>query len=218
MQKKELLIGLMVGVMVVFFVSSYVVNKRVQSFYDMATSAYQAKEDKAIEVAKLLARGAATTEIEQLVPECVVDDMVAYDSLLSSLDKGLSYGDLTRLKELFAICGDVAARRRALMTMLLSSHASDLETMSQMVSATGKEVDKDRVAKWQELAKKEEAISQLFNSLVAAQESIIVALLKNVPATSITVENIRATAQSLREEMVSLTEEVTKLRGDLTAS
>lgn len=218
MQKKELLIGLVLGVIVVFAASEYVVNKRMQTLSEVSSVELSKQIDAAVEISKLLARGAVISEIEQLIPECSVEQMVAYDTLLSSLDKGLSYTDLTRLKELFAVCGNVAAQRRSVMTLILSKHVEAIASLVSQKVAAGEEVTDYKLSEWQELVKKEQTISRLFVSLVDAQESIIVSLLKNVPATSITVENIRASAQTLREEMITLTEEVTTLRASLVTS
>lgn len=218
MHKKELLIGLILGVIVVFAASQYVVTKRMQELDAVTAVELRSQVESASEISKLLARGAAIGEVEQLIPECVVDEMVAYDSLLSNLDKGLSYSDLTRLKELFAVCGSVAAQRRSVMTLILAERVEGIASLVAQKDASGFDVAEYKLAEWEELARKEQNISQLFVSLVDAQESIIVALLRNVPATSMTVENIRASAQALREEMISLTEEVTLLRASLVTS
>lgn len=218
MQKKELLIGLILGVIVVFAASEYVVTKRMKALDSAASLELSGQIESAEEISKLLARGAAIGEVEQLIPECAVEEMVAYDSLLSSLDKGLAYADLVRLKDLFAVCGNVAAQRRSVMTLLLAERVEGMTSLVALKAESGQDVSEYKLNEWQELVKKEQTISRLFVSLVDAQESIIVALLKNVPATSITVENIRASAQTLREEMITLTDDVTVLRSSLVTS
>jgi hypothetical protein len=218
MQKKELLTGIVLGVIVIFAASQYVVSKRMQALDEVTAIELATQVESATEISKLLARGAAIGEVEQLIPECVVDEMVAYDSLLSNLDKGLSYNDLSRLKELFAVCGSVAAQRRSVMTLILGERVEGIASLVAQKEASGYDVAEYKLAEWEDLARKEKNISQLFVSLVDAQESIIVALLRNVPATSMTVENIRASAQALREEMITLTEEVTILRAALVTS
>lgn len=217
MHRKELLIGLMVGALVVYIGASFVTEKKMATVKEVLTREASAQEENAVEITKLLARGDVTSAVAALVPECPVDEMIAYDSLLSALDKGLSYPELVKLNTLFDACGDVAAKRRAVMTIVLEERVAALAAFAEARSVM-EEVDSKRVTRWQELAKKEQAISELFIRLVAAQESIIVALLKNVPATSITVENIRASAQSYREEMMTLTTEVGALRAELVSS
>jgi hypothetical protein len=218
MQKKEILFGIVLGVIVVFAASEYVVNKRMKALDEVSSAELNEQIESAVEVSKLLARGSAIGEVEQLIRECAVEQMVAYDSLLSALDKGLSYADLLKLNELFAVCGSVAAQRRSVMTLILNERVEGIATLVAQKEAAGYDTSVYKLNEWEDLAKKEVAISQLFVSLVDAQESIIVALIKNVPATSITVENIRASAQALREEMITLTEEVTALRASLATS
>ena len=218
MLKKEILFGIVLGVIVVFVASEYVVNKRMKALDRVSSAELNEQIESAVEVSKLLARGAAIGEVEQLIPECNVEQMVAYDSLLSALDKGLSYTDLLKLNELFAVCGSVAAQRRSVMTLILNERVEGIATLVAQKEVAGYDTSVYKLSQWEDLAKKEVAISKLFVSLVDAQESIIVALIKNVPATSITVENIRASAQALREEMITLTEEVTALRASLATS
>lgn len=219
MNRKELIVGVLLGVVIIYVAVNFVVEKRL-SAVDVETEAKLLEvSDRSVELSKLLAQGAATVAVSQMVPDCPVEDMVAYDSLLSSLDKGLSYADTVKLSELFSSCGDVAAKRRSVMTLLLAEQVEEMQNLADVRSAAKLEtISGVDIAKWQELAKKETQISELFVRLVTAQESIIVALTKGVPATSITVENIRSSAQKLREEMITLTNEVVTLRTELGAS
>lgn len=219
MNRKELIVGVLLGVVIIYVAVNFVVEKRL-SAVDFETEAKLLEvSDRSVELSKLLAQGAATVAVSQMVPDCPVEDMVAYDSLLSSLDKGLSYADTVKLSELFSSCGDVAAKRRSVMTLLLAEQVEEMQNLADVRSVAKLEtISGVDIAKWQELAKKETQISELFVRLVTAQESIIVALTKGVPATSITVENIRSSAQKLREEMITLTNEVVTLRTELGAS
>lgn len=219
MNRKELIFGVLLGVVIIYVAVSFVVEKRLSAVDVETETKLMEVSDRSVELSKLLAQGAATVAVSQMVPDCPVEDMVAYDSLLSSLDKGLSYTDTVKLSELFSGCGDVAAKRRSVMTLLLTEQVESMNNLATIRTAAKLEpVDEVDIEKWQELAKKETQISDLFVRLVMAQESIIVALTKGVPATSITVENIRSSAQKLREEMITLTNEVVTLRTELGAS
>lgn len=219
MNRKELIVGVLLGVVIIYVAVNFAVEKRLSAVDAETETKLLEVSDHSVELSKLLAQGAATVAVSQMVPDCPVEDMVAYDSLLSSLDKGLSYADTVKLSELFSGCGDVAAKRRSVMTLLLTEQVESMNNLATIRTAAKLEVVKEvDIEKWQELAKKEAQISDLFVRLVAAQESIIVALTKGVPATSITVENIRSSAQKLREEMITLTNEVVTLRTELGAS
>lgn len=219
MNRKELIVGVLLGVVIIYVAVSFVVEKRLSAVDAETETKLMEVSDRSVELSKLLAQGAATVAVSQMVPDCPVEDMVAYDSLLSSLDKGLSYADTVKLSELFSVCGDVAAKRRSVMTLLLAEQVESMNNLATIRTAAKLEpVNEVNIEKWQELAKKETQISDLFVRLVMAQESIIVALTKGVPATSITVENIRSSAQKLREEMITLTNEVVTLRTELGAS
>ncbi len=217
MNRKVIAAGLIIGALVVYFGSHFVIEKRLQNLNTQVEEKIAAESESLLEITKLLARGAVTQEVELLLPECAVADMVEYDSLLSSLEKGLSQSDVAKLHGLFSSCGSVTAQRRSMMTTIQAEMVRSLAGFVEIQAAIGVAHNAINIEKWVELAKKEQAISELFLRLVDAQEAIIVALRNNVPATSVTVENIRASAQTLREEMIALTEEVVVLRTDLQA-
>jgi len=217
MNRKVIAAGLIIGALVVYFGSHFVIEKRLQNLNTQVEEKITAQSESLLEITKLLARGAVTQEVELLLPECAVADMVEYDSLLSSLEKGLSQADVTKLHGLFSSCGAVTAQRRSMMTTIQAEMVKSLAGFVEIQTAVGVTQNVADTEKWVELAKKEQSISELFLRLVDAQEAIIVALRNNVPATSVTVENIRASAQTLREDMITLTEEVVVLRTELQA-
>lgn len=216
MKRKDLVVGIVIGAIAVFFISSWISKGRVDqtiSYYDAGiTSQTQTVKD----VAKVLGRGAATSQIELVVPECPLDQMVAYDSLLSALDNGLSRPQLVELDGLFNICGDVAANRRAGTALQLTYEVALLRTYIEgRALLSGTKIEDSNIAKWEELAKKETEIADLFVKLVQSQDAIITTLLTGVAPTSINVENIRATAQKLREDLNAVAGEASILRTEL---
>jgi hypothetical protein len=219
MKRKELAIGLLIGFVAVYTTSHFVVNSKVNTARTALMSELELRQEAVHETSNLIARLGVTTEVERLIPECVVGDMIAYDTLLSSLEKGLSHSELLRLNDLFKLCGDIAAKRRAVMALLLEKEVASLTALTKLAE-TSKFTNAQtlQVTKWEDLARKEGQISELFLDLVDAQESIIVALVSGVPATSVTVENIRSQAQKIREEMGILTDEVLKIRAELSVN
>jgi hypothetical protein len=217
MQIKELVLGLLLGLVSMFFITSVISDRQDNLAKEFYSSSIKAQEEIVIEVAKTLGRGAATSRIEKVVPECPLDEMVSYDTLLASLDNGLSRPELVELDRLFNSCGDTAANRRLGAALQLSYEVALLRSYIDGAALIGEvRVEDTNIAKWEELVKKEEQISELFSSLVRSQDAIITTLLQGVSPTSINVENIRASAQKLREELNILVGEAGVLRSELT--
>ncbi len=216
MKRKDLVAGIVIGAVVVFFISSFVNKGRIEQTINYYNEGISSQTETVKDVAKVLGRGAATAQIEFVVPECPLDQMVAYDSLLSALDNGLTRPQLEELNELFNICGDVAANRRAGTALQLTYEVSLLRTYVEgKALLSGSKIEDTNIAKWEELAKKETEIANLFVKLVQSQDAIITTLLTGVSPTSINVENIRATAQKLREDLNAVAGEASTLRAEL---
>ncbi len=216
MKRKDLVAGIVIGAVVVFFISSFISRGHIKQTINYYNEGISSQTETVKDVAKLLGRGAATTQIEFVVPECPLDQMVAYDSLLSALDNGLTRPQLEELDELFNICGDVAANRRSGTALQLTYEVSLLRTYTEgKALLTGSKLEDTNIAKWEELAKKETEIANLFVRLVQSQDAIITTLLTGVSPTSINVENIRATAQKLREDLNAVAGEASTLRAEL---
>ena len=75
-----------------------------------------------------------------IVPECVSIDIARYDSLLSSLDRGLAAAELIELKALFDRCGDTASMRRSVMTLTLAEEVKGLEMLVNHYEGLGKKI------------------------------------------------------------------------------
>lgn len=216
MNRKDLIVGLLLGVTLMFVIYAAVLRGDKSGAVSYYENNIKAQEEKVTNVAKLLGRGAATSQIEFVVPECPLDQMVAYDTLLAALDKGLTRAQLVELDTLFNHCGDVAANRRSGTALQLEYEVALLRSYIDGRSfVTLSEVDNTNIAKWETLAKKEIEIASLFVKLVQSQDAIITTLLTGVSPTSINVENIRATAQKLREDLNVLVGEAATLRAEL---
>jgi hypothetical protein len=216
MKRKDLVVGLLIGVLVMFLVNNFIAKSAINDTISYYETNISSQETKLKDVAKLLGRGAATSEIEFIVPECPLDEMVAYDSLLASLDNGLNKTQLMELSDLFNYCGDVAANRRSGAALQLEYEIEILKSYIEgRAMLGGKKVEDTDLKKWEDLAKKEREIAELFVRLVQSQDAIITTLLTGVSPTSINVENIRATAQKLREDLNVAVGEASQLRSSL---
>jgi len=220
MIRKHLIIGLLVGSLCIYVLTNLVVDKRLTELRYKLDSDIEKKVTELQEIATTLGKGGANFEISALIKDCPGAVMVEYDTLLSSLDNGLSPEQLEKLYVLFSRCGDVSASRRAGMILLLDKNVEVLEQFIQQRSLLEKNYESDLVnlATWQALVQKEKESSDLIFSLVQAQEEILVALMGNAFPSSLVIENIRLRAQKLREELASTIGDASELRSSLIKS
>lgn len=216
MKNNQIIIGIIAGLVIVFIASSFVVEKRLQDARTNLDDKISSQEAKAVEMALIFSQGGITSEAANIVPECTNAEATQYDDLLSSLDKGLSRQSLEQLSILFKQCGNTVASRRAIMSLQLSKEVELLGFLvSERQSLGGYDEPALDIEKWNELVAMESEISHSFSQLVVEQGRIITALMENIPATSVTVENIRSTAQKVRESLNSVTAEAYELRAEL---
>jgi hypothetical protein len=216
MKKNQIVIGVIAGLVIVFLVSSFVVEKRLQDVRIMLDEKISAQEVSVSEMALTFSQGGVSAEAVSIIPDCTSDQITEYDNLLSSLDKGLARQSLMELDVLFKQCGNIAAARRAVMSLQLVSEIEMLDLLVSERKALGKYENPNLdIAKWNDLAEKETQISESFSQLVSEQGKIITALMEDIPATSVTVENIRATAQKVRESLNAVTADAYDLRAEL---
>ncbi len=218
MNRKHIMIGLVIGGLLTYLVSGAIVNKRLENLRTTLDTDIEAQVTTLQEVAATLGRGGSTSEIDSFVKECPPYEMTQYDTLLSALDKGLNKVQLTELYSLFNRCGDTAASRRAGMTLLLEKEVEMLKQLVSERNLLGETEHIIPISDWQLLVEKEKEISGLFFELVSAQEEILVALMENVSPSSLLIENIRSRSQSVREELSVVTGDVSSLRAALTKS
>ena len=218
MNSKKIIVGVLVGAVIFYLITSFIVDRRLATL----ESKLQTDIDKQLELlsdtAALLGRGAANESVAVIVPECVSIDIARYDSLLTSLDRGLAAAELIELKALFDRCGDTASMRRSVMTLTLAEEVKGLEMLVNHYEGLGKKFNPGLVNDWNELVSLEQDISDNFNQLVVAQGNIIGVLVSDTPSSTLTVENIRVQAEELRGELTKLTSTAAPLRSRLIKS
>ncbi|HMO78280.1 MAG TPA: hypothetical protein PKD95_03740 [Candidatus Paceibacterota bacterium] len=219
MNRKKIIVGILAGAIAFYLISNFIVNKKLSSLEAKLKADIEEQVVIVGETAVLLGRGGASESVTNIIPECGSLEVARYDSLLSSLDRGLASAELQELKELFDRCGDTASVRRSIMTLNLSQEVKTLSILNDHYQSLWTvQVLESSVDEWNELVKLEQEISDNFNQLVRAQGNIIGALVLNTPSSPLTVENIRVEAESLRNRLTELTGQAAPLRLRLVKS
>lgn len=219
MKQKKVIVGVIIGAIIFYLISSFIVDRRLSELESRLDTDINKQLELVANTATLLGRGGASESVATIVPECLSLDVARYDSLLSSLDRGLAEAELLELKSLFDRCGDIASARRALMTMTLTEQVATLELLVLHYQSLEKKLSPENlVEEWKQLVHLEQEISNNFNQLVVAQGNIIAALISDTPSSSLTVENIRVEAEELRGQLTQLTSDAAPLRSRLVKS
>lgn len=216
MNKKYIIAGLILGTILVYSFSTIIVNKKTEAVKNIITDKIENQIMIVSESATVLGNGSVSSDVDSIVPKCNYSDLTKYDTLLSSLDKGLSKSNIIELKSLFDRCGDNASNQRSVMALKLNQEVNNLDNL--IFVSVELEDDKkllDTLSKWKKLSELEIKIADLFSDLVFAQNEIINTLLGNVSSNVRSVEEIRMEAQSIRNNLTTVTEEASKLRAEL---
>lgn len=216
MNKKYIIAGLILGTILIYSFSTIIVNKKTEAVKNIITDKIENQIMIVSESATVLGNGSVSSDVDSIVPKCNYSDLTKYDTLLSSLDKGLSKSNIIELKSLFDRCGDNASNQRSVMALKLNQEVNNLDNL--IFVSVELEDDKkllDTLSKWKKLSELEIKIADLFSDLVFAQNEIINTLLGNVSSNVRSVEEIRMEAQSIRNNLTTVTEEASKLRAEL---
>lgn len=216
MNKKYIIAGLILGTILIYSFSTIIVNKKIEAVRNSVTYKIENQIKIVSESATVLGNGSVSSDVDLIVPKCNYSDLTKYDTLLSSLDKGLSKSNIIELKSLFDRCGDNASNQRSVMALKLNQEINNLDSLISV--SVELENDKEllnTLSKWKKLSELEIKIADLFSDLVFAQNEIINTLLGNVSSNVRSVEEIRKEAEGIRNNLTIVTEEASKLRAEL---
>jgi hypothetical protein len=215
MINKQIILGLLIGVVSVYTLSTIIVTEKLKTLRVDLDSKIESQLTLIKEMATTLGRGAANEKISAVIPECPADEASQYDRLLSSLDKGLTKAEIQGLNILFKRCGSIPASRRAGMAMLFEREVFFYgELITQRTLLGDYKIEEANLAKWNTLAEREKEISSLFFKLVDSQRQIISTL--EVGGSPSSIESIQNEAGKTQGEMSSVTESAFELRTALT--
>lgn len=218
MNNKQVTIGVLAGIVLVFIFSSLVVEKRLSDAKDALRTASNEQELKVMTIAKDLGEGRAVefAKSQNVITDCKSEESMEYDALLSALDTGLNSADLQNLKNLFNHCGSIPAASRAFMVYALEQEVETLEFLiSQQELLGGSDREQIALSAWRDLVAKEKEVNTQFYALVAIQGKIIDALKSN---SGEDIESIQSEAQVVQQKYAAAIAAASELRSTLVAS
>lgn len=214
MNNKQVTIGVVTGIILVFVFSSLVIEKRLSDTRAAFSVAAADQVQKVKDVAKDLGEGKAVefAKSNSVITDCTSEEGQKYDALLSALDTGLSNAELETLKNLFNHCGAIPAASRSFMVYALEQ---EVETLGFIISQQEKlgAVDESNLADLRNLVNKEKEVNTQFYALIAIQGKIIDTLQSN----NGDIETIKSEAQMVQQKYAAAIADASNLRSTLVA-
>ena len=218
MNNKQVTIGVLTGIVLVFIFSSLVVEKRLSDAKVALATASNDQAAKVMTIAKDLGEGRAVefARSQNVITDCKSEESIEYDRLLSALDTGLNSSDLQNLKNLFNHCGSIPAASRAFMVYALEQEVEKLNFLISQQELLGDSGEEEvMLTAWQDLVVKEKEVNAQFYALVAIQGKIIDTLQSN---NSGDIATIQSEAQAVQQKYATAIAAASELRSTLVGS
>ncbi len=215
----KILIALLAGIAVVYFLVSFAVNERLSDLQLETRVLISEQETLLAAIAETTARNGADEITEQIIIDCSLQERTRFDELLSDLNNGLNRTQLIELERLFGRCGGFFAERKAVMVSRLDReieiYANYVEQLSNL-SGEDKTVEY-KVNEWKELAQLEVKQSELFADLVTSQDEIISTLLAGNSPTSEEIQTILQAVNETQETLLVTRTQASTIRSTLVS-
>jgi hypothetical protein len=212
-------LAFLAGIAVIYIVIAAVMNVRLSNLQFETKLLISEQETRLATIAEAISRNGADEITERIIMDCSVEERVAFDGLLSNLDRGLSRAQLVELERLFGRCGNFFSERKAVMVSRLEREIEIYETfVTQLNNLSNTDnFDTYNVSGWNDLAALETKQSVLFAELVDTQDQIITSLLQGNSPSSDELMTILQAANEIQETLQVTTVQTTAVRSTLVS-
>ncbi len=219
LKNKALIFGALFGLVLIYSLSVLIVENKLSVLKVSLDNEIEREIEILSELAVTTGKGGFNLEAETIINDCRSDERGKFETLLSSLDSGLSQVELSSLNDLFSSCGYVFANRRTSMQMQMEREFNFLNDMVENRKLVG-DFDENSInlSKWQELITTEKEINANFQNMVSVQKEIIDLLLSKKASDSDEVQSALVKAQELKGALNTATERASSIRSTLISS
>lgn len=217
MNSKIILGVLIVTGLASYFSANFIVRERLEDYEAVVSQQHSEQRALLVSISETTARNGGDDITEAIVKDCTTGERVDFESLLSSLDSGLSKSQLTELERLFGRCGSFYADRKSVIIarmdrefQLYKSHTTQLEQLR------GEDLtDEFQLEAWETLVLLEQQQSSLFSKLVSLQDDIISTLLTGKSVDSVEIKEILAEVRESQGNLSLANTQASSVRKDL---
>lgn len=219
LKNKALIFRTLFGLVLIYSLSALIVENKLSVLKVGLDNEIEREIEILSELAVTTGKGGFNLEAETIINDCRSDERGKFETLLSSLDSGLSQTELSSLNDLFSSCGYVFANRRTSMQMQMEREFNFLNDLVENRKLVG-DFDENSInlSKWQELITTEKEINANFQNMVSVQKEIIDLLLSKKASDSDEVQSALVKAQELKGALNTATERASSIRSTLISS
>jgi hypothetical protein len=202
--KKLIVFGLLFCAAVLFAASLYIRDERTD--YVLTTQVKISEQETTLAaIAEITDRDGADAVVESIIKDCSPQDRERFDLLLSKL-AALNRSELSEIDQLFGVCGNFYAQRKAVMVARFEREFEVYRDLIEILKLVDGQNDTYAQSEegWGKLVKEEKERSELSSRLVAIQGEIITALLRNVSITSDEMQLLIVEGQQIKNELEAL--------------
>jgi predicted DNA-binding transcriptional regulator len=215
----KLIASFVLAVGLVYFLVHNFAENRFQDLESQTRLLISEQQAVLATIAETTARNGADSITEQIIKDCSLSERSTFDTLLGSLDNGLTQTELVELERLFGRCGGFYSERKSVMVSRLAREIEVYETYVEHLETL---LDADvanefQISLWNKLAEEEQKQSELFSQLVIKQDQIISTLLDGKSASSEEIEQILREVNEIQGTLVVTNKQVAKVRAELTS-
>jgi len=213
----KLVVVWVLGIALVYFLVNVITERRLQDLELQTRVLISQQEAVLATIAETTARNGADSVTEQIIKDCSVSERSTFDTLLGSLNNGLSQSQLVELERLFGRCGGFFAERKSVMVSRLAREIEIYQTyVDQLSTILNKDTATEfEINQWDKLAQEEQKQSDLFSQLVVKQDQIISTLLTGKSASSPEIIEILREVKEIQETLIVTNKQVSTIRAEL---
>lgn len=211
--------ALVLGVVVVYTATTLVSREQLEDVRTTVELKIAQQQTVLASVAEVTARGGADAVVASIITDCSSGERGRFDTLLGTLDRGLTASELSELSRLFDRCGSFFAERKAVMVARMKREMEVYREFIDLLGTVtgGSPRERYEVGEWERLVAAEEQQSSLFSELVSLQGEIITSLEAGTSAGSDEIAALLQEVSQVRESLAVATVQAAELRADLNA-
>ena len=199
---RHYLLGILVGVAVVFASSTFVIEKRTNDFKVNLEQKITELSDKLVVDTASFNQTAWLEPVSMML--CSSEEQTRFDILLSSLDKGLNSSELNELTKLVRPCAYPVSIARTNRLRVVETGYRELQNLYSLAESFDLNGQRPNTAAWNEWFSIERAYIEAYQNLIISQQAIVESLLSGSTKDSLVVSAHAKNARETRDKLSEL--------------
>ncbi len=197
----------------------FTIHSVKMQFVQHTKDALALEEQKLITLAELTSKERVDATVDAIISDCTVENRARFDEQLSMLPM-LRGVQLSEIEQLFNMCGDFYAQKKAIMVSRLQSQFEFFSTLAVLISRIDTRVTAEtyNISLWNQFIVLQTKQSELSLALVDIQGAIILQLKKSADVRSDVLQALMVDGQKTRDALSSVSAEIENIQKQLPKS